>query len=156
MFHPILRVWMRRKSSASTPDNVPEIAVADNFETRERERERESGIRRSDPTWFFSCATEENWGKSSKCSSKSTLHCRRSDQNMWQNAVQSQHKSPYQEVHYMYGDATSTMSRYFLEHFWLVPPAVGLILQLLCSPIGNQNYRKKTKHRDLADASECR
>ena len=33
----------------------------------------------------------------------------------------------------------------FVKHFWHVPLAIGLILQLLCSPIGNQNFRKKTK-----------
>ena len=36
----------------------------------------------------------------------------------------------------------------FVEYFLHVPPAVGLILQLLCSPIDNQNFQKKRKHHD--------
>ena len=30
-------------------------------------------------------------------------------------------------------------SRYFVENFCHVPPAIGLILKLLCSPTGNRN-----------------
>ena len=49
----------------------------------------------------------------------------------------------------------STQSWYFVEHFWHVPLAVELILQLLCSPIGKRNFRKKkkTQHLDWVDAS---
>ena len=36
-------------------------------------------------------------------------------------------------------------SWYFEEHFWHAPLAVGLILQLVCGPIGNRNLPKKTK-----------
>ena len=39
----------------------------------------------------------------------------------------------------------STQSRCYVDHFLHVPPAVWLILQLLCSPTGNRNFRKKTK-----------
>ena len=39
----------------------------------------------------------------------------------------------------------STQSWYFVKHFWHVPPAVWLILQLLCSPFGSQNFQKKLK-----------
>ena len=41
----------------------------------------------------------------------------------------------------------SLHSRFFVEHFWHVPPAVGLILQLLCSPIGNWHFKKKLRMR---------
>ena len=34
----------------------------------------------------------------------------------------------------------------FVKYFLHVPPAVGLILQLLCSPIGNWNFQKKRKN----------
>ena len=31
---------------------------------------------------------------------------------------------------------------YFVKHFFQVPPAVRLILQLQCSPIGNRSFQK--------------
>ena len=43
------------------------------------------------------------------------------------------------------GASMSTQSWYFVEYFWHVPPACGLILQLLCGSIGNRNFRKKRK-----------
>ena len=49
----------------------------------------------------------------------------------------------------------SAQSWWFVKHFWHVPMAIGLILQLLCSPIGNWNFRTKAKHHDCADAPEC-
>ena len=45
---------------------------------------------------------------------------------------------------------------YFVTQFWHIPPTVGLILQLLCSPLGNRNFCKVTKHHDWADAPECK
>ena len=39
----------------------------------------------------------------------------------------------------------SPRSRCFVKHIWHVPPAVGLILQLLCSPTGSQNLWQKIK-----------
>ena len=39
----------------------------------------------------------------------------------------------------------SYQSWYFVNIFWNVPLAVGLIQHLLCSPIGDRNFRKKTK-----------
>ena len=39
----------------------------------------------------------------------------------------------------------SGQSWYFVKQFWNVPLAVWLIQDLLCSPIGNRNLRKKTK-----------
>ena len=44
----------------------------------------------------------------------------------------------------------SAQSWCFVKHFWFVPPAVGLKLQLLCSPIGNQNSQKKNKTKHHA------
>ena len=51
----------------------------------------------------------------------------------------------------------STLSWHFVEYNWHVPPTTGLILQLLCSPIGNWNFQKdnKYKHRDWVDAPQC-
>ena len=46
----------------------------------------------------------------------------------------------------LYRFASSPQSWDFAMHFWHVLSAGGLILQLLCSPIGNQNYPSKTKH----------
>ena len=46
-------------------------------------------------------------------------------------------------------------TRHFVKHIWNVPLAVGLILQLLCSPIGNRNFQEKTNHHDRADATQC-
>ena len=40
----------------------------------------------------------------------------------------------------------SSQSWYSVKHFWHVSLVDGLILELLCSPIGNQNFRKKTRH----------
>ena len=42
-----------------------------------------------------------------------------------------------EDIHY----GASTYSWYVKEYFWHVPPDDGL----LCSPIGNQNFKKKTK-----------
>ena len=39
----------------------------------------------------------------------------------------------------------STESWCFVKHFWHVPPAVGLILQILCRPIWNLKFQKKMK-----------
>ena len=39
----------------------------------------------------------------------------------------------------------STQACYFVDPFRHVPPAVGLLLQLLCSPIGNGKFQKNTK-----------
>ena len=39
----------------------------------------------------------------------------------------------------------SPRSRCFVKHFWHVPPAVGQILQLPCSPTGSQNLWQKIK-----------
>ena len=41
--------------------------------------------------------------------------------------------------------ASSPQLQYFLKLCWHVPPAVGLILQLLCSPTGKLNFCQKTK-----------
>ena len=49
----------------------------------------------------------------------------------------------------------STQSWYFVEHILHVPPAVGPILQLLCSPIGNRDLQKKTK-QNIATEVSCR
>ena len=38
----------------------------------------------------------------------------------------------------------TSQSWYFVKHFWNVPHATGLIQQLLCSPIGNRNFQRKT------------
>ena len=43
----------------------------------------------------------------------------------------------------------------FVEYFLHVPPAVGLILQLLCSPIGILPKENTRKHHDWEDANEC-
>ena len=40
---------------------------------------------------------------------------------------------------------SSPQSQCYVKHIWHVPPAIGLILQLLCSPTGNQNFWQKTK-----------
>ena len=49
----------------------------------------------------------------------------------------------------------SPHSRCFVEHFCRLPSAVGLTLQLLCSPIGNRNFQNKTKHREWGDPPHC-
>ena len=51
-----------------------------------------------------------------------------------------------------------TVGRPLSRYFWQVPPAVGLILQLLCSPTGNRNFGKitKQKHHEWRVAPQCR
>ena len=46
---------------------------------------------------------------------------------------------------------SSPQSRCFVKHFWHVPPAVGLILQLLCSSVGNKNFWQKTNQNIASD-----
>ena len=45
----------------------------------------------------------------------------------------------------------STQSCYFVGYFWHVQPAIVLILQLLCSPIGHRNFQKKRKENNATD-----
>ena len=42
----------------------------------------------------------------------------------------------------------------FVKHFSHVPLAVGLILQLLCSPIGNRNFQKKRKQNITTEGTK--
>ena len=69
---------------------------------------------------------EPQWQKVFGPSSNFCMHC---------------NEMPTQYVHC----GASTQSWYFVEHFWHVPPDIGLILQLLCSQIGNRKFRKETK-----------
>ena len=50
--------------------------------------------------------------------------------------------------------ASSTQSWYFGKHFWHVPLAGGLILQLLCNSICNRKLWKKTK-QNIVTHTEC-
>ena len=47
-------------------------------------------------------------------------------------------------LHTLWG-ARSAQSLCFVKHFLHVPPVVGLILQLMCNPIDNQNLGMRKK-----------
>ena len=51
--------------------------------------------------------------------------------------------------------SSSTQSWYFVAQFWDISPAVGLTLVLLCSPNGNRNFWRKTKHHDRVNDADC-
>ena len=62
----------------------------------------------------------------------------------------SRSAQPHRQLHCV----SYPQSWYFVNYFWHVPPAVGLILCLLCSPINNQNFREKTK-QNWVDETRC-
>ena len=48
-----------------------------------------------------------------------------------------------------------TQSWYFVDHFLHVPPAVGLILMLPCSPIVTWSFQKKRNLCNWVDTPQC-